>query len=155
MKRLNSLSLMAALGTAILLAGWAIPKAAGQSPDPQAAPQVTTQQQRQLDQLKALEDQMQKDRDAVHAALTEFGWDSDQADAAQEKLFQTRSEYRRLRRSLSSQGVAAPPPAGMGRRGFRDAPGQESWDGPGFGRRGGRGGGWGHHGRGHCRCGGW
>lgn len=148
MKRTHPLTLAAALGAALLIASWTIPKAVGQSPNPQAAPQATADQQKLLDQLKALEDQLQKDREAVHAVITEFGWDSDQADAAQEKLFQTRSEYRSLRRSLRSQGVAVPPPAGMGQRGFRSGPGRGTWDGP---RRGGRHGHRGHHSAGSCR----
>jgi len=149
MKRTHSITLAAALGSALLLAGWAVPKTLGQSPERQAAPQITTDQQNQLDQLKTLEDQMQKGRDAVHAAIGEFGWDSDQADAAQENLFQTRSEYRSLRRSLRSQGVAVPPPTGMGQRGFRA--GGKNWQGRGFGRRGGS-----HHHGGHgCGCGRW
>ena len=154
MKRARSITLAAALGTVLLLAGWAVPKALGQSPDPQAAPQATADQQKQLDQFKALEDQLQTERAAVHAAITEFGWDSDQADQAMGKVYQTRSEYRSLRRSLRSQGIAVPPPSGMGQRGFRSGPGGGNWDGP---RRGGRGGCWGRHhqGRGHCSGCGW
>ena len=154
MKRTHSITLAAALATALLVAGWAVPKAVGQSPEPQAAPPATADQQNQLNQLEALEGQMQKERDAMHAAINEFGWDSNQTEAAQEKLFQTRSEYRSLRRSLRSQGMAVAPPAGMGQRGFRSGPGRGNWDAP---RRGGRGGcrGLQHHWRGHCRGCGW
>ncbi len=136
MKRARSITLAAALGTAFLLAGWALPKAVGQSPDPQAAPPATADQQKQLDQFKALEDQLQTDRAAVHAVITEFGWDSDQADLAMGKLYQTRSEYRSLRRSLRSQGIAVPPPTGMGQRGRQAGPGPGNRQGRGFGRRG-------------------
>ena len=154
MRRNHSITHSAAIGMALLLAAWVMPKAAGQSPDPQTAPQVTAEQQNQLDQLKGLEDQMQKERDAVHAAISEFGWDSDQTDAAREKLFQTRTQYRSLRRSLRSQGLTVGPPAGMGQRGFRAGPGQSYWNGP---RRGMRGGCQGRHPhwRGHCRGCGW
>ena len=149
MKRTYPLAIAAALGTAFLLAGLTIPRALGQSPDPQAAPQATADQQKQLDQLKALEGQLQSDRDAVHAAITEFGWDSDQADEAMGKLYQTRSEYRSLRRSLRSQGVAVPPPTGMGQRGFRADSGPGNRQVRGFGRRGGS-----HRHCGHgCGCG--
>jgi hypothetical protein len=156
MRYSKSLMVTTCLVSILLLAAWAVPEAVGQSPDPQAAPQVSAQQQEQIDQLKALEDQMQKDRDAVHAAINKFGWDSDQTDAAQEKLFQTRTQYRSLRRSLRSQGVTVPPPTGLsaGGCGFRNAPGARSWLGP---RRGGPGmlRGRRHHWRGHC-CGfGW
>lgn len=151
MKRTHLITLAAAMGMTLLLAAWTVPKAVGQSPDPQAAPEVTAEQQKQLDQLKALEGQMQQERDAVHASINEFGWDSDQTDAAREKLFQTRSQYRSMRRSLRSQGVAVPPPAGMGQRGFRSGPGQGNWDAP---RRGGCRGRH-HHWRGNCRGCGW
>jgi hypothetical protein len=156
MKGTHSITLAAVMGMALLLAAWTVPKAVGQSPDPQTAPQATAEQQSQFDQLKALGSQMQKDRDAVHAAISEFGWDSDQTDAARGKLFQTRSQYRSLRRSLRSQGVAVPPPAGSSAdgRGFRSGPRGGNWDAP---RRAGRGGcrGGHPHWRGHCRGCGW
>jgi hypothetical protein len=154
MKRTHSITLAAAMGTALLLAAWTAPKAVGQSSDPPTAPQATIEQQNRLDQLKALEGQMQQERDAVHAAISEFGWDSDQTDAARGKLFQTRSQYRSLRRSLRSQGLVVPPPAGIGQRGFRSGPRGGNWDAP---RRGGRGGCRGRHPhwRGHCRGCGW
>jgi hypothetical protein len=156
MKRTHSITLAAAVGMALLMAAWTAPKAVGQSSDPQTAPQVAAEQQTQLDQLKAIEGQMQQERDAVHAAISEFGWDSDQTDAAREKLFQTRSQYRSLRRSLRSQGLAVPPPAGPSAdgQGFRSGPRGGNWDAP---RRGGRGGCRDRHPhwRGHCRGCGW
>jgi hypothetical protein len=130
----------------------ALTVAAAQTPsgNPQAAQQVTAEQQKQLDQLKQLEEQLQKDRDAVHAAITQYGWESDQTDAAQEQLFRDRAEYRKLRRSLRSAGVAVSPPVGMGQRAFRGGPGgnYRGW-GAGYMR---------HRGRGYrgrmcgCRC---
>lgn len=114
------------LGGAILVVAWAVAGAQSPLPDPQSASPVTAEQQNQLDQLNQLAQQLQKDRDALHAAITQYGWDSDQTDAAQDHLVRDRAEYRKLRRSLRSAGVAVPPPAGMGMRG----------GGPGGGRPG-------------------
>lgn len=164
MKRIIRKSLLPFSAAVLMAAATALPAVAQEPIQQQDRDQIQTRDQNRLrdrdqlrERIRELERQQKQDRDAVHAAITEFGWDSDQADAAQEKLFQTSSKYRNMRRSLSSQGVAVPPPAGPSAdgRGFRNAPGRESWDGPGFGRRGGRGGGGGHHGRGHCRCCGW
>ena len=146
----------AALGTALLITGWALSSARGQSRDPQSAPKLSAEQQKQLDQLQQLERQLQKDREAVHAAITDFGWDSDQVDEAQEQLFRDREEYRKLRRSLRSAGVPVPPPAGFGRGG--NAPGYGFNYGPSPGQRYDRGyrGHGRHHGyRHHCPCCGW
>ncbi len=148
MKRTNSLKLAGTLGLAVLIAVWATPAAVGQSADPQPAPQVTAEQQKQLDQLKQLEERLRKDRDAMHAAITEYGWDSDQTDQAREQLFQDRQEYRKLRRSLRPQGVAVPPPTGLRQRGFRARPGARNWRGRGYGWYGGPGG----RGRRCCPC---
>jgi len=102
-------------GTALILClGTPFSVVSGQSAGSQTAPTVTPEQQKQLDQLKQLEAQLQKDRDAMHQAITQFGWDSEQTDAAQDQLVRDRMEYRKLRRSLRSTGVPVPPPAGMG-----------------------------------------
>ncbi|MBZ5516000.1 MAG: hypothetical protein LAN62_14360 [Acidobacteriia bacterium] len=99
-----------------LFATWALSRAQSEPAEPQASPKVSAEQQKQLDQLKQLEDQLQKDRDAVHAAITQYGWDSDQTDAARDQLFRDREGYRKLRRSLRGAGVAVPSPAGIGMR---------------------------------------
>lgn len=75
---------------------------------------VTIEQQRQLDRLNQLSEQLRKDRDAVDAAAGTYGWDSNEADAAQQRLFQDRQQYRSLRRSLEVAGVSVPPDAGSG-----------------------------------------
>jgi len=150
MNRTSSLTLAAILGTGLVLAGCTAARAQqAQAEEPQAAPQVSAEQQKQLEQLKQLEDQLQKDRDAVHAAITQYGWDSDQTDDAQAQLFRDREQYRRQRRSLRAAGVPVPPPAGLG-RGASRAQGRR-WAGRGL--RAGRG----YYGRGpcHCPCCGW
>jgi hypothetical protein len=135
------------LGGAMLVA-LTVAAAQSSSANPPAAPQVTAEQQKQLDQLNQLQEQLPKDRDAVHAAITQYGWDSDQTDAAQEQLFRDRAEHRKLRRSLRSAGVAVPPPAGMGQRAFRPGHGRNC---PGCGPGYFRGRGCRHHGR-MCGC---
>lgn len=106
-----------------------------QTMTPEAGTTVSQDQQKQLDQLKVLSEQLQKDRDAVHSAVTQYGWDSDQVDEAQQRLFKNRQEYRDLRRSLRAAGVGLP----------ADAPGAAA-GGP-SGRRSMCGsGGHGHHG---------
>ena len=117
------------IAVALLLTGWVM---AGQtqSTGKQAAAQVTPDQQKQLDQLKQIETQLQKDRTELHDAITKYGWDSDQVDAAQNQLTQDRAEYRKLRHALVQAGVSVPPPAGFGPGGGM---------GPGRGMRAGRG----------------
>ena len=85
--------------------------------------QVTPDQQVQLDRLKALEQDLQKDRQGLHDAITQYGWDSAQVDAAQEQLNKDRLEYRKLRRSLRQAGVAVPAPQGWGAGGGMGGPG--------------------------------
>ncbi len=115
----------------MLVVGLGISIAFAQSSDPQApAPQATAEQQKQLDQLKQLEDQLVKDRTALHDAIAKYGWDSDQTDAATDQLSRDRTQYRQLRRALRQAGVAVPPPAGFGPQAGRGM-------GPG-GPRGGR-----------------
>jgi len=69
---------------------------------------VTAEQQKQLDRLNQLSEQLQKDRDAVDAAVSAHGWDSNEGDAAQQRLFQDRQQYRTLKHSLAKAGVAVP-----------------------------------------------
>jgi len=83
-------------------------KVSAQTNTPQAQSTVSAVQQKNLDHLRQLSEQLQKDRSAVDVAVNQYGWDSDQADAAQQRLFQDRQEYRSLRRSLQSAGVATP-----------------------------------------------
>lgn len=115
--RFNSKSILASL-VFVLLAAFVIEfgnpsKASGQANAPQAKSMVSAEQQKNLDHLKQLSEQLQKDRSAVDVAVNQYGWDSDEADAAQQRLFQDRQEYRSLRRSLESAGVAIPTdPAG-------------------------------------------
>jgi predicted phage gp36 major capsid-like protein len=147
MVRSTSWKLIAILGVTMLVA-LTVAAAQSSSANPQAAPQVTAEQQKQLDQLSQLQEQLQKDRDAVHAAITQYGWDSDQTDAAQDQLSRDRADYRKQRRSLRSAGVAVPPPAGMGQRAFRSGPGGNCPGcGAGYMRHRGRG----NHGR-MCNC---
>ena len=145
MNRRLSWKLKAILSGTMLVVAWAVAGAQSARPDAQPSQNVTAEQQKQLDQLKQLERRLQTDRDALHAAITQYGWDSDQTDAAQDQLIRDRTEYRKLRRSLRSAGVAVPPPASMGLRG----------GGPGTGRPG-SGTGRMHHGRRHhsgmCNC---
>ena len=146
MKQRFSWKLTAILGGTMLVA-LTVAAAQSSSVNPQAAQQVTAEQRRQLDQLNQLQERLEKDRDAVHAAITQYGWDSDQTDAAQDQLSRDRTEYRKLRRSLRATGVAVPPPTGMGMRA----------GGPGGDRPGRRAGrmsraGRGHHRGGMCNC---
>jgi hypothetical protein len=139
------------LGVTMLVA-LTVAAAQSSSANAQAAPQVTAEQQEQLDQLNQLQAQLQKDRGAVRAAITQYGWDSDQTDAARAKLFRDRAEYRGLRRSLCVAGVAVPPPAGMGLRAFRSGP-RGTCLGYGAGYTGHRGRGYGRgYGRRMCNC---
>jgi hypothetical protein len=106
--------LSATITTAIvLLAGVMAPDAFAQSAGAQRL-SLTPEQQKQLDRLGQLEDQLEGDRAALQDAIIRFGWDSDQVDEAQNRLSQDRMEYRRLRRALRQAGVAIPPPAGFG-----------------------------------------
>lgn len=150
MKRKLAWKLAITLGAALVLAGGLMPLA-GQAEDPQAAPQVTDEQQKQLERLKQLEEQREKQRDALEAAIADFGWDSDEADEAREGLFRSCAESRKLRRELRQSGVATPPPAGFGRRGYYgrgdDVGPDRPWAGRGWGR--------GHPRRGHGGRGGW
>jgi hypothetical protein len=77
---------------------------------------VTAAQEKQLNHLQQLNEQVQKDRDEVASAVAKHGWDSDEADAAQQRLFQDRQEYRALRRSLQQAGVSIPPDPTTGDR---------------------------------------
>ena len=110
--------LSATVTTAILcLAGWMVPDAFAQSPGAQRLSH-TPEQQKQLDRLEQLEDQLEDDRAALQDAIAKFGWDSDQVDEAENQLSQDRMEYRRLRRSLRQAAAAVPPPAGFGQGGM-------------------------------------
>jgi len=44
---------------------------------PQTNTSVSAEQQKNLDHLKQLGEQLQRDRDAVQSAMTQCGWDSD------------------------------------------------------------------------------
>ncbi len=135
MKRAKIVSLFVVAGAVLLLTGWRATILWAQAQA--STDSLTAEQQKQLEQLKQLDTQLQKDRAAVHDAISKYGWDSDQTDAAQEQLFRDRSEYRQLRRTLRQAGVPVTAPQGVG-------PG--SGFGPGSGRRGMRGG------RGMCPC---
>ncbi|MGO9271105.1 MAG: hypothetical protein ACLQOO_12755 [Terriglobia bacterium] len=114
MKRSDIAKLAPAVILSLILGGLITAWAWGK-PAPQAAgPQATAEQQQQLGRLKQLEEQLPKDRQALHQAAAQSGWDSDQADIAQEQLFRDREEYRKLRRTLRAAGVAVPPPYGAG-----------------------------------------
>jgi hypothetical protein len=140
MNRIRPLTLAATLGTVLLVASWAAGQTPSQSADPQPAQKLSAEQQKQLDHLKQLEEQLRKDREALHAAITQHSWDSDQTDAATDQLFRDRQEYRQTRRSLRTAGVAVPPSTGMAWRARPDT-------GRGYGLRRGRAR-WNHLGRG-------
>jgi uncharacterized protein YlxW (UPF0749 family) len=149
MKRTRFVWLSMIVTAVFLLAGWQVTQLAAQPPDSQTSAVVTAEQQKQLDQLKQLETQLQKDRTTVHDSIAKYGWDSNQADAAREQLFRDRMDYRQLRRSLRQAGVAVPVP-------------QRVWSGPGSGHRmmrggpgKGRMGGGMWRGRYQCPCGRW
>ncbi|MBZ5565115.1 MAG: hypothetical protein LAP13_22170 [Acidobacteriia bacterium] len=146
MTRTKYVSLLMVAAAVLLLAGWRITNMLAQSSSPQASATVTAEQQKQLDQLKELESQLQKDRAAVHDAIGKYGWDSDQTDAAQEQLVRDRTEYRQLRRSLRQAGVAVPAPQGFGPGSGRGMMGGRQGS-----ARGMMGGGSGR-GRGMCQC---
>ena len=95
------------LGTILL--GAAVVWAGAQSSLPQAVGQTPADQEKQLDHLKQLGERLQNDRNAWEQAVDQHGWDSDEADRAEEVLVRDRTEYRKLRRSLQSVGVDLPP----------------------------------------------
>ena len=132
--------LAATVVSVLALVGLAAAQSADPSPDPQNAPQVTAEQQKQLDNLKGLEQQLQKDREAVHSAISQYSRDSDKTDAAMQQLFNTRMHYRQLRRSLRQAGVPVPPlagaGAGWGAAGPARGQGRGYGSGRGFARRG-------------------
>ncbi len=112
MNREKSLALVAALVGAIMLASSAVSQPG--LTEQQAVPKPGVEQQRQLERHKQLDEQVQKDRDALDAAVDRYGWDSDEADAAQEQLLRDRREYRKVRGSLQAAGVPVPSPADPG-----------------------------------------
>ena len=132
--------LAATVVSVLALVGLAASQSADPSPDPQNAPQITAEQQTQLDNLKGLEQQLQKDREAVHSAISQYSRDSDKTDAAMQQLFNTRMHYRQLRRSLRQAGVPVPPlagaGAGWGAAGPARGQGRGYGSGRGFARRG-------------------
>ena len=149
--------LAATLVGVLALAGLAAAQSADPSADPQNAPQITAEQQKQLDNLKGLEQQLQKDSEAVHSAISQYSRDSDKTDAAMQQLFNTRMQYRQLCRSLRQAGVPVPPPAGAG-AGWRAGGPVQGWERAyGYGRGfGGPAQGWGRrygYGRGFARRG--
>ena len=114
MKRISYWLMAVSLAAFLVMVSGAGSSASGQAENTPPAVNVTPEQQKQLDQLNQREAQLQNDRDAMHSAITQYGWDSEQADAAQDQLVRDRMEYRKLRRSLRSAGVPVPPPTGMG-----------------------------------------
>jgi DNA repair exonuclease SbcCD ATPase subunit len=123
--------LSATVTTAILfLAGCMVPDAFAQQPAARKL-SLTPEQQKQLDRLEQLEDQLEDDRAALEDAIVRFGWDSDEADEAENRLSQNRMEYRKLRRALRQAGGAIPSSAGLAPAGMSDRP----WTGtPRWGR---------------------
>jgi len=137
MNRTRLLSWAMTFAAVLILASWAGASTEAESQKLTTAPQVTPEQQKQLDQLAQLEQQLAKNRAAVREAIAQYGVDSDQADAAQEQLFRDRTEDRKLRRSLRAAGVPVPAPQSIGPGPMRQA---------GRGGRGMRGS------RGMCQC---
>lgn len=132
----------------LIFSGWAIPQAGNPPASSSDQPAVTAEQQKQLDALRQLEGQLDKDRAAVHEAIGKYGFDSDQVDAARQQLIRDRAQYRELRRSLVAAGVAAPQ-AGAGRWGGQAGAGRQ---GSGMGRGGMRGRGMMRGGQCGCPC---
>ena len=124
----------------LALVGLGAAQSADPSADQQNVPQITAEQQTQLNNLKGLEQQLQKDREAVHSAISQYGRDSDKTDAAMQQLFNTRMQYRQLWRALRQAGVPVPPLAGAGAKwraaGAARGPGRGYGNGRGFARRG-------------------
>jgi hypothetical protein len=133
----------------VLLLGVASSAIAQGAPADAPKAKVTAEQQAQLERLAQLDEQLQKSRAALHAAINQYGWDSDEAEAAREKVDADRAEYRKLRRSLRAAGVAVPPPTGFGARAPQDGPRPRA--GRGYGRHSGCR----HHGPCNCPCAGW
>jgi hypothetical protein len=79
--------------------------ASGQGVAPQPTRQPTQAQQQQLDRVQQLGERLGRDRQALDEAVIQHGWDSDEADQAQEILARDRAEFRSLRRSLRAAGV--------------------------------------------------
>ena len=82
-----------------LLAGFVITtismdRVSAQTNKPQAKSTAPAEQQKNLDHLKQLSEQLQKDRDAVDAVVNQHGWDSDEVDSAKQRLTQNRHAYR-------------------------------------------------------------
>jgi len=132
----------------VILSALGLP-AQSSAPAQKSDAELTADQQKQLDQLAQLEEQLQRSRRALRNAIAEYGWDSEEADEAEERFLRDRAEYRKLRRALRAAGVPLPPSAGVG-GGLRGG-----WPGRWTGRahRGAHG----CHHCGHCgcRCGGW
>jgi hypothetical protein len=103
-------------GVMLAISGVTLTRARAQTKTPQtSAP--SAEQQKQLDQLKKLNEQLQKDEDAVRSATDRYGWDSNEADAAQQQFFRDRQQYRSLRRSLEAAGLDIPSDAAGARMG--------------------------------------
>ncbi len=105
----KSLSHRTGLILSAILLGMAAVWTSAQSTPPQAVGQSAAGQKEQLDRLKQLDERLQNDRIALQRAVDQYGWDSDEADRAEEALARDRTEYRRLRRSLQSAGLDVPP----------------------------------------------
>lgn len=135
--------LTAAIVGVLAFAGLAVAQSTEPLADPQNALPLTAEQQKQLDGLKTLEQQLQKDREAVHSAISQYSRDSDKTDAAMQQLFNTRMHYRQLRRSLRQAGVPLPPLAGAGAGWGAAGPARGQGRGYGAGRGSGSAG---------CRC---
>jgi hypothetical protein len=97
----------------VILLGITVVSVSPQSTTPRASALPTAEHEKQLDRLNQLDEQLQKDRDIMHQAIIQYGWDTDQVDSAQENLFRDREEYRKLRRSLRATGVTVPSPSGL------------------------------------------
>jgi hypothetical protein len=128
----------------VVFAGWAVPQPGSQAAGSNDQPTLTADQQNQLDQLRQLDEQLQKDRAAVHAAIGKYGFDSDQVDTARGQLIRDRTQYRQLRRSLVATGVAVPRASGMRAGRFMARPERMGMRGRGMMRGGMM--------RGGCRC---
>lgn len=65
-------------------------------------------EQKQVEHLQQLEQQLRADQDSLGTTASQYGWGSDEADAALEQLLRDRKEYRRVARSLRSAGTTWP-----------------------------------------------
>jgi len=109
-----ALAFLISLAGGSIVTNWVRAQSTSPQKSPQATAQIDPHLQKQLDRLKQLDQQLQKDREALHISIDKHGWNSEETDAAWAQLFEDRQEYRILRRSLRAAGVSVTPSTGQG-----------------------------------------